>query len=149
MFCARAFTCLISFRLCHNPSRECLFYDHFINEAVEIKKLSSLPKAAAVWELGGSGPPGPLCFIVGCPWQECLGTQLSAAFPIPAHFSLPFRSEPWSGWDCILRLGVVCFPQLYGRHKEYLNSLVGTDFEMVSSPASCTTISWLSVARAL
>lgn len=33
------------------------------------------------------------------------------------------------------------FPQLYGRHKEYLSSLVGTDFEMVGSPASSSAAS--------
>lgn len=33
------------------------------------------------------------------------------------------------------------FPQLYGRHKEYLSSLVGTDFEMVSSSISCSAVS--------
>nr|XP_021519623.1 Meckel syndrome type 1 protein [Meriones unguiculatus] len=34
------------------------------------------------------------------------------------------------------------FKDLYGRHKEYLSSLVGTDFEMVGSSASCRAVSF-------
>lgn len=60
-------------------------------------------------------------------------------FPIIAFF-LPFGPEPWSGLGHNLGFWFGFLPQLYGRHKEYLSSLVGTDFEMVST--------WLPVSWA-
>lgn len=44
MLCARPFTYFISFRLYHKPLGEYFYYYHFINEEMEIKKLSSLPE---------------------------------------------------------------------------------------------------------
>lgn len=56
----------------------------------------------------------------------------------------PSHSELTLGWLGLhLEFAYGLFPQLYGRHKEYLSSLVGTDFEMVSGLASCSTASQL------
>lgn len=62
-----------------------------------------------------------------------------------SHYSFfsPSHSEltlVWLGLHFEFEYGL--FPQLYGRHKEYLSSLVGTDFEMVSGLASRSTMSW-------
>lgn len=61
-------------------------------------------------------------------------------------------SPPVQDWTLLwlgshLGFWFALLPQLYGRHKEYLSSLVGTDFETVSPwlPAA----PWLGSARAL
>lgn len=107
----------------------------FISEETETEKLSSLPSSYSlyVWKPGvGPRIAQPLCFTFKCQWLGCLGLQFPVTFPIIA-FSLPFGTEPWSGLGHNLGFWFGFLPQLYGRHKEYLSSLVGTDFEMVST----------------
>lgn len=69
-------------------------------------------------------------------WALC-GISCYSIFS-PSHSEL---TPVWLGLHLEFAYGF--FPQLYGRHKEYLSSLVGTDFEMVSGLASCPTTSWL------
>ena len=132
MLCARAFTCLISFRLYRSPSRECLFYDHFVSEAMEIKKLS-LPQVAAAWELAWPQASGLQSLCVSLSDVGGRSTQAPGSlwcFPFLLRFSLPFRPEPWSAWDCILSLGVVCF----------LSSMAGT--RSISTASWALTLRW-------
>lgn len=79
---------------------------------METKKLRSLPQEAAAWEPGWPQASGlqSLCASlsdVGGRSAQAPGSLWS--FPFLLRFSLPFRPEPWSAWDCILSLSVVCF----------------------------------------
>lgn len=105
---------------------------------METKKLRSLPQAAAALEPGWPQASGlqSLCASLSDAWrQERQAPGSLWSFPFLLRFLLPFRPEPWSAWDCILSLGVVCFLSSTAGTRS-ISRLVGTDFEMVSTPAS-------------
>ena len=143
MLCARPCTYFISFRLYHKPLRWIFLLLPLYkwgNGDQEAKQSAQGHVSARARLVPDQGTPEPLCFTVRCQCLGCLGLQLSVAFPTPAALLPPVQiwTLVWLGSHLEFQCGL--FPQLYGRHKEYLNSLVGTDFETVSS--------WVSVARA-